>query len=120
MLCWRAVRAALLFAVVCFSVWCEAAAPQEEIYRADRSGCAGVPRIRVSFSGNASVLEIIQLLRKLETSVKDGPTEHGEFWLTVPRGKSLEETYAMLRVSSLIEDVMVSSEAGTMAGCIKP
>jgi hypothetical protein len=45
----------------------------------------------------------------------DGPTETGELWITVPRGRSIDEAYAMLKSSILVDDALIT--IGANAKC---
>lgn len=91
----------------------------EEAFRGERVDCIAGPRIRTVFNPDAKHMEVVLLLRKLEASVQDGPTETGEFWLTIPKGRSLEEAQAMLRSSALVDEAMVSKDSRSLAGCAK-
>jgi hypothetical protein len=55
------------------------------------------------------------ILRKLEGSLTDGPTETGELWITLPRGRSIDEAYAMLKSSILVDDALIT--IGANAKC---
>jgi hypothetical protein len=93
---------------------------QEMAYRGDKSECqTTTSRLRVVFTPDARHVEIVLLLRKLETTVREGPSETGEFWLSVPAGRSLDDALAMLRTSALVEEVMLVRESRVIPGCTK-
>lgn len=90
---------------------------QEQTYRGDKPECrATAPRLRVVFMPDAKHVEIVLLLRKLEINVQQGPSDIGEFWLTAPMGRSLDEALAMLRVSPLVEEAMMVHESRPVSG----
>lgn len=92
---------------------------QEETFRGERGDCVVGPRIRVVFIPEARHVEIVLLLRKLEMTVQEGPSETGEFWLAAPKGRSLEEAQAMLRSSAVVEEAVVARDNRPTAGCAK-
>lgn len=91
----------------------------EETFRGERGDCVAGPRIRVVFNPEAKHVEIVLVLRKLEMTVQEGPSETGEFWLSVPKGRSLEEAQAMLRSSAVVEEAVVARDNRPTAGCAK-
>jgi hypothetical protein len=93
---------------------------QDQAYRGERPDCqTTVSRLRVVFTPEAKHVEIVLLLRKLEISVREGPSETGEFWLSVPAGRSMDEALAMLRTSPLVEEAIASRESRPIPGCAK-
>ncbi len=93
---------------------------QDQAFRGDRPDCQTmVSRLRVVFTPEAKHVEIVLLLRKLEISVREGPSENGEFWLSVPAGRSLDEALAMLRTSPLVEEAIAARESRPVPGCVK-
>ena len=93
---------------------------QEVAYRGEKPECASsAPRVRVVFNPEAKHVEIVLLLRKLELTVQQGPSETGEFWLSVPPGRSLQEALAMVRASALVEEAMMVREERPTPGCGK-
>lgn len=94
--------------------------PEEVTYRSERPECMATPRIRVVFNPEAKHVEILLLLRKVEATVQNGPSETGALWLSVPKGRSLEEAQAMLRSSALVDEVVVvMKESRLPAECTK-
>ena len=92
----------------------------EQAYRGDRPECLiSGPRLRVVFNPDAKHMEVVLLLRKLEMNIQQGPSETGEFWLTAPAGRSLDEALAMLRTSPLVEESMMVRESRPIPGCAK-
>lgn len=104
-------------AVVIGSLW--TGQPDEATYRSERPECVVTPRIRVVFNPEVKHVEILLLLRKVEATVQNGPSETGALWLSVPKGRSLEEAQAMLRSSALVEEVVVMKESRLPAECAK-
>jgi anti-sigma factor RsiW len=93
---------------------------EANLYRSGRPECQAVaPRLRVVFAPEAKHLEVVLLLRKLEMTVQQGPSESGEFWLSVPAGRSPEEALAMLRTTPMVEEAMIVSASRLPAGCDK-
>ena len=92
---------------------------QEAASRGGRADCIASPRIRVVFNPDAKHLEIVLLLRKLEMTVQEGPSEIGEFWLTAPKGRLVEEAQAMLRSSAVVEEAVIAPDTRPSAGCAK-
>lgn len=92
---------------------------QGEAFRGERAECVAGPRIRVVFNPEAKHVEIVLLLRKLELSVQQGPSETGEFWVTVPQGRSPEEAQAMLRSSALVEETVLAPANSADPRCAK-
>lgn len=86
---------------------------------ADKPECKTGPRVKAIFDPNARHLEVVSLLRKLEMNVQAGPSETGEFWLSVPLGHSTQEAVAMLRSSALIEEAMETRELRSFTACGK-
>lgn len=68
--------------------------------------CEDGPRIRAVFKPEAPHAEVVILLRKVEATVAEGPTETGEFWLTVPKGRNFDEALAQLKSSSLVDEAI--------------
>lgn len=93
--------------------------PEETTYRSDRPECVAAHPIRVVFNPEAKHADILLILRSVEATVQDGPSETGALWLSVPKGRSLEEAPAMLRSSALVDEVVVMKEIRLPAGCAK-
>lgn len=93
--------------------------PEEAAYRSDRPECVATPPIRVVFNPEAKHADILLILRSVEATVQDGPSETGALWLSVPKGRSLEEAQAMLRSSALVDEVVVMKESRLPAECAK-
>lgn len=92
---------------------------EQDTYRGEHLECIASPGIRVVFNPNAKHVEILLLLRKVEATIQYGPTETGELWLTVPKGRSPEEAQAMLRSSALVDDATLTKESRLPVGCPK-
>jgi hypothetical protein len=59
--------------------------------------------IHAVLNPESSFAEIIILLRKVEANVVAGPSETGEFWLSVPKGRLPDEAVAMLKASAHVQ-----------------
>ena len=85
---------------------------RETVYRSEPlQGAAAVAcqtTIHAVFNPDSSFAEIIILLRKIEASVVAGPSETGELWLTLPKGRLLEEGIAMLKSSAVVQSAEIS------------
>lgn len=91
---------------------------QEQSYRSSRPECGPTaPRLRVVFTPDAKHVEIVQLMRKLEMTVRNGPSENGDLWLSVAPGRSLDEALSMLRASPLVEQAMAGPESRSDPAC---
>lgn len=84
---------------------------EEMVYRSASLRCDKGRRIRVVFKPEVTHGEVTILLRKVEGSLTDGPTETGEYWVTVPQGRSIDESYAMLKSSIFVDAALISSGA---------
>jgi len=91
----------------------------EVTYRSERPECVATPRIRVVFNPEAKHVDILLILRSMEATIQNGPTETGALWLSVPKKHSLEEVQAMLRSSALVDEVVVIKESRLPAECTK-
>jgi hypothetical protein len=85
---------------------------REAVYRSEPlQGAAAVAcqtTIHAVFNPDSSFAEIIILLRKIEASVVAGPSETGELWLALPKGRLLEEGVAMLKSSAVVQSAEIS------------
>ncbi len=86
-------------------------------YRGTAAPCVQEPRLRTVFNPDARHAEVLLLLRKVEATVKAGPTENGELWIAVPPSRSIEEAQSILRTSPLVDDVVISPATSGPAGC---
>ena len=94
--------------------------PSEDVlFRSERPECVAAPTLRVLFKPDAQHADILLILRSVEATVQNGPSETGALWLTVPPGRSLEEAQAMLRSSALVEEVVPSQERQLPAACAR-
>jgi len=83
-----------------------------ELYRSLAIGCDNGPRIRVVFKPEATHGEVAILLRKIEGRFTDGPTDTGEFWISVPSERSVEEARNMLKSSLMVEEALITPGSG--------
>lgn len=91
----------------------------EALFRSERPECVAAPTLRVLFKPDARHADILLILRSVEATVQNGPSETGALWLTVPPGRSLAEAQAMLRSSALVEEVVLSPERQVPATCVR-
>ena len=88
----------------------EDGAGRQAVYRSApvAGGVACQTTIHVVLNPESSFGEIIILLRKVEASVVAGPSETGELWLALPKGRLLEEGVAMLKSGAVVQSAEVS------------
>lgn len=91
----------------------------EALYRSERPECLAAPTLRVLFKPDARHADILLILRSVEATVQNGPSETGALWLTVAPGRSLDEAQAMLRSSALVEEVVPSPARQLPAACAR-
>ena len=85
---------------------------QRETYRGAAIKCEDGPRIRAVFKPDAAHAEVVMLLRKVEAVVVAGPSETGELWLQVPKGRSIDEALALLKSSAMVDEAIVVEATG--------
>ena len=90
---------------------------QRETYRGTAIKCEDGPRIRVVFKPDAPQTEVVILLRKVEATVTAGPSETGELWLTIAKGRPIEESKKMLMASAWVNDAIIVEPSNK--GCPK-
>jgi hypothetical protein len=119
---WRVPAPAMAFmamVLVVQGVALVALKPQEaaetETYRGANAPCVDGPRIRAMFRPDAAHAEVLILLRKVEASIVAGPSETGELWLKIPKGRSVDEALNLLKSSALIDEAIVVEQTGK--GC---
>jgi hypothetical protein len=91
--------------------------PESSAYRGTVTPCVQEPRLRMVFNPDARHAEVLLLLRKVEATVRAGPTENGELWIAVPPSRSIDEAQSILRTSPLVDDVVSSPATSGPAGC---
>ena len=106
--------AVALLVVQTLWLWGPGHEPEAEVYRgasynAGEHPCAGA--IRIVFKPGTALSEIILLVRKADTSIAQGPSETGEFWLRVPVDRHIEETLALLKSSAYVETADIATLA---------
>lgn len=77
-----------------------------ETYRSTDDRCIREPAIRVVFKPGIPIEDVLLLLRTTEATIHSGPSETGELWLGIPRGRSIAEALALLRASSLVDEAV--------------
>lgn len=90
---------------------------ESDANRGKAAPCVQELRLRTGFNPDARHAEVLLLLRKVEASVKAGPTENGELWITVPPSRFIEEAQSILRTTPLVDDVVLSPATSGPAGC---
>lgn len=104
------VLAALIAVIAVQNLWLNVGDDETLRYRGHSevtTPCAAVARLRVVFKANAPQETVVLLLRKAEARVVSGPSEIGEWWLSLPADASVKEALAQLRNSPLVADVIV-------------
>lgn len=80
---------------------------EAELYRGLSVPCEDQPQIRIVFRPDAPQAEIVMLLRKVEASVTAGPSETGQIWVRIPKGRALPEAVKQLQASALVDEAVV-------------
>ena len=60
-------------------------------------------RIRVTLNPDSSYADLVVLLRRIDATLVDGPSETGEIWIALPHGQTSEEPIGILKLSPLVE-----------------
>jgi hypothetical protein len=85
---------------------------QPNLYRGMAIKCNEDPHIRVVFRPDAAHAEVLILLRKVEARATDGPSETGELWLKIPKGRSIDEALALLKSSAMVDEAIIVEAKG--------
>ncbi len=85
---------------------------QPDLYRGMAIKCDDGPRIRAVFRPEAAHAEVLILLRKVEARVTDGPSETGELWVRIPKGRSIDEALALLKSSAMVDEAIIVEAKG--------
>jgi len=104
------VLATLVAFIVVQGLWLNVYEDETQRYRGHNAvtiPCEAVARLRVVFKAHAPQDAIVLLLRKAEARVVSGPSETGEWWLSLPADASVNETLAQFRNSPQVADVIV-------------
>lgn len=104
------VLATLIALIVIQGMWLNVHEDEIQNFRGHNAvavPCEAVARLRVMFKANAPQDAIVLLLRKAEARVVSGPSETGEWWLSLPADASINETLAQFRNSPQVADVIV-------------
>jgi len=88
-------------------------------YRGAMVPCADQPSLRVQIKADAKMEDIILLLRKAGATLKAGPSESGEVWVSIAPERATEEARTVLKASAIVEDVMTLPPAPVTDGCQK-
>ena len=89
-------------------------------YRGERRECASSAHaMRVVFNPEARHFDVVLLLRELELTARQGPSETGEFWLSLPPGRSAQEALTRVVASALVEQAIVLNDELPVPGCGK-
>lgn len=106
----------LVALIVAQGLWLNAEDTEIERYRGQPAAtvsCASVARLRVTFKTNAPQEGVVLLLRKAEARVINGPSETGEWWLSLPTDEAVEQALALFQHSPLVADVITIDTKGT-------
>jgi hypothetical protein len=85
---------------------------QPNLYRGMAIKCDDGPRIRAVFRPDAAHAEVLILLRKVEAHLTDGPSETGELWVRIPKGRSIDEALALLKSSAMVDEAIIVEAKG--------
>ena len=88
-------------------------------YRGAALPCADQPSLRVQIKADAKMEDIILLLRKAGATLKAGPSESGEVWVSIAPERATEEARTVFKASAIVDDVMTLPPAPASAGCQK-
>lgn len=88
---------------------------ETELYRGAKAPCEDGPQIRIVFRPEAPQAEVVMLLRKVEAVVTAGPTETGQWWVRIPKGRPLAEALGQLQASALVDEAILIEPDGK--GC---
>lgn len=110
------VLAGLVALIVAQGLWLNAEDTEIQRYRGQPAAtvpCASVARLRVTFKTNAPQEGVVLLLRKAEAHVINGPSETGEWWLSLPTDAAVDQALALFQHSPLVADVIAIDTKGT-------
>ena len=88
---------------------------ETDLYRDAKVPCEDGPSIRIVFRPEAPQAEVVILLRKVEAVVSDGPTETGQWWVRIPKGRPVAEALGQLQASTLVDEAILFESHGK--GC---
>jgi hypothetical protein len=88
-------------------------------YRGATLPCSDQPLLRVQFKADSRMENITLLLRKAGASLKAGPSESGEVWVSIAPESATAEAITVLKASAIVEDVMVLPPVPPTEGCPK-
>jgi hypothetical protein len=88
-------------------------------YRGAAQPCADQALLRVQIKADAKMEDIVLLLRKAGATLKAGPSETGEVWVSIAPERAIEEARTVLKASAITEDVMALPAAPATEGCAK-
>ena len=71
------------------------------LQKTDRCG----PRIRIIFKQDTPYTDLVILLRRIEGTMVDGPSETGEVWVTLSQDQESKEAASVLKLSPFVESV---------------
>lgn len=91
---------------------------KENLYRGATPECADAVQLRVLFKPDARHEDVVLVLRKVEATVRAGPSETGELWISLPVKNSTENAVKLLRGSSTVDDVSVYKSGKQSEGCL--
>lgn len=110
------VLAGLVALIVAQGLWLNAEDTEIQRYRGQSAvtpPCASVAHLRVTFKTNAPQEGVVLLLRKAEARVINGPSETGEWWLSLPTDAAVEQALALFQHSPLVADVITIDTKAT-------
>jgi hypothetical protein len=93
--------------------------PGNNAYRGGTLPCSDQPLLRVQIKADARMEDITLLMRRAGASLKAGPSENGEVWVSVAPERATAEAISVLKGSAIVEDVMASAPAPANQGCQK-
>lgn len=89
----------------------------QEIMRSEQKNCQDKLDIRITPNPQVQWAELVQMLRKLQLQLVNGPTQDGEVWARANAGTSINETLVLLRNSPLIEQALPADPTNMANKC---
>lgn len=80
--------------------------------------CNHAVQLRILFKPDTRHVDVILALRSIGASVRAGPSETGEFWISLPPNSPADEAQAKLQISSVVDDVIRFQPSKESKGCV--
>jgi hypothetical protein len=80
--------------------------------------CNHAVQLRILFKPDARHADVILALRSIKASVRAGPSETGEFWISLPPNSPADEAKAKIQIISVVDDVTLFQPSKESKGCV--